>query len=164
MTYKPKPELEEGNYIAYTNEPDTVVDSAGSGGGGEGGGQFEPYNLKIAFTAVQGAAEVTTPEDFNGIVTVNGVGVTGFEIETLGDIKAAVATVSVNPLDFISIDDEVLNSRNYFFESIAYPEGYIPHFSFDGGTSTNSLYAGTYYGLIASDNGFLFVYVSKNVS
>lgn len=30
---KTKPELEAGNYIAYTDEPNTVVDNAGGGGG-----------------------------------------------------------------------------------------------------------------------------------
>lgn len=157
MAYKTKPELEEDNFIVYTNEPDTVVDSADIGGGG----QFEPYDLKIAFTAAEGAAEVTTPEDFNGAVKVNGVGVTRFEIETLGGIKAAVAAVSVNPLDFIFIDDDVLNSRNYSIETIVYPEGYIPDFSFNGGTSKTGLYAGTSYGLKTPDKGFLVVRVSQ---
>lgn len=35
---KTKPELERGNFIAYADEPNTIVDSAGGGGGGGGGG------------------------------------------------------------------------------------------------------------------------------
>ena len=31
---KTKPELERGNYLVYTDEPDTVYDSPGGGGGG----------------------------------------------------------------------------------------------------------------------------------
>lgn len=34
MANIPKPELEQGAYICYANEPDTNVDNAGSGGGG----------------------------------------------------------------------------------------------------------------------------------
>lgn len=32
MAIMPKPELERGNFIAYTDEPNTIVDNAGGGG------------------------------------------------------------------------------------------------------------------------------------
>ena len=35
MTNIPKPELEQGCYIAYTDEPNTVVSGSGGGGGGD---------------------------------------------------------------------------------------------------------------------------------
>lgn len=34
MTNVPKPNLEQGNYICYADEPDTIVDNSGGGGGG----------------------------------------------------------------------------------------------------------------------------------
>lgn len=33
MAIMPKPELEQGNFIAYTDEPNTVVSGSGGGGG-----------------------------------------------------------------------------------------------------------------------------------
>lgn len=38
MAIMPKPELERGNYIAYSDEPNTVVSGSGGGGGGGGDG------------------------------------------------------------------------------------------------------------------------------
>ena len=34
----PKPELEQGAYICYADEPDTIIDNTSGGGGGGGGG------------------------------------------------------------------------------------------------------------------------------
>lgn len=36
MSNIPKPELERGNFIAYADEPNTIVDNSGGGGGGGG--------------------------------------------------------------------------------------------------------------------------------
>ena len=55
MAYKTKPELEEGNFIVYTNEPDTVVDSADIGGGGSGASDvFEEYPFRVVFAPFEG--------------------------------------------------------------------------------------------------------------
>lgn len=71
MAYKTKPELEEGNFIVYTNEPDTFVDSADIGGGGGEGG--EEYAVKIVFKNLNGA--VTLSDFDKPPVTVNGVSI-----------------------------------------------------------------------------------------
>lgn len=64
---KTKPELEAGNYIAYTDEPDTIV-SAGGGGG-------ESYDVKLISVLTSGqVSEYTTFAFFS----INGEPVTGF--------------------------------------------------------------------------------------
>lgn len=162
MAYKTKPELEEGSYIAYTDEPDTVVD-AGSGGGGEGGGQFEPYDLKIMFGPKEGSPAIDTPEDFNGVVKINGVGVTGFAIESSGGVNVAAATVSVKPLDFIYIDADVLDSHDYRKQTVNFPVGYIPSY-YSGEISEDGIYAGSSHADIEANGTLLAVVVSKVIS
>lgn len=46
---KTKPELERGNFIAYADEPNTIVDNAGGGGGGGGGSSIcqLPYDYNL---------------------------------------------------------------------------------------------------------------------
>lgn len=82
MAYKPKPELEEGNYIAYTNEPDTVVDAgSGGGGGGEGAGG---NTGKCSFTIVVDSKTVD-PTVFDNLIKLNGELLSGFENRTSPD-------------------------------------------------------------------------------
>lgn len=128
MAYKPKPELEEGSYIAYTNEPDTVMDAGSGGGGGEG----EAYNIEIIFsTAPGGSSETINPGDFDGAVKINGVEVTGFKLIEPTITPAAGVTVSVKPFDSIFIDEDILSSHQYEITSSSFPDGYIPAFSLE---------------------------------
>lgn len=59
---KTKPELEAGNYIAYTDEPNTVVSGSGGGGGAvfleaDEGGPDTPLTPKFSFNDVKNALE-----------------------------------------------------------------------------------------------------------
>lgn len=73
----PKPELEAGNYIAYADEPNTIV--SGSGGGG-GGGESYDVMLVAALTTGNVSEYATFP-----FFSVNGEPVTGFTEESEPD-------------------------------------------------------------------------------
>lgn len=59
----PKPDLERGNYLVYTDEPDTVYDNAGGGGGGAAfdldydSSQLDPYIPTFTYNQVKNAIE-----------------------------------------------------------------------------------------------------------
>ena len=96
MAYMTKPELEEGNYIAYTDEPDTVVD-AGSGGGG-GGGTGEPYTMQLGILS---NAEIPNFASYP-FYEMNGNAITGFALEPAESGYSYVKEVKVNGGELIA--------------------------------------------------------------
>lgn len=97
----PKPDLERGNYLVYTNEPDTVVDSPGSGGGGSG----ESYDVDFIVTLTAGTlADYATIPFF----TIDGEEITGFEDLTEPDRQSIYKkTVTVKPGSVVEPNYEI---------------------------------------------------------
>lgn len=85
----PKPELERGNYLVYTNEPDTVIDSAGGGGGG--GGDEAAYDVTFVVFPDEEIIEYQTTPFFK----IDGVEISGFENMSLDEQFIYTKTYSV---------------------------------------------------------------------
>jgi hypothetical protein len=90
MARKTKSELEEGNYIAYTDEPYTVVDAGSGGGDGEGGGNLGKCSFTITIDK-----EVANPTVFNGLIKLNDEQLSGFANRALSDDEIPVPRLDV---------------------------------------------------------------------
>lgn len=118
---KTKPELEAGNFIAYADEPNTVVSGSGGGGGGivylqadpdEGGVTLVP---QFSFNQVKNALSAGK---FAVIKSSNGAGTTDFlYVETLEELPGdeendpvynVTARLGAGQITFTSNDPEKL--------------------------------------------------------
>ena len=95
MANMPKPELEQGNYIAYADEPGTVISGSGGGGGGGGGAAFllAPFGdsgiePQFSFNQVKAFVDVNTP--------------VFIKCETSNDEEGEIAILQVCGIDWIT--------------------------------------------------------------
>ena len=95
----PKPDLERGNYLCYTDEPDTIVDNSGGGGGGE------PYEMNFVVILTSGyLSDYATIPFF----TIDGEEITGFEDLTEPDNPSVYRkTVMVTPGSIVNANEEI---------------------------------------------------------
>lgn len=100
MTNIPKPDLERGNFIAYADEPGTIVDNAGGGGGGGGGAAFEEYQIAVhLYCGLDSSFEDIEPFK-DECILYNGEPITGFTMNT--DVGAFEKILNVKSLDVIT--------------------------------------------------------------
>lgn len=122
MAIIPKPELETGNYIAYTDEPGTVINGSGGGGGGivylqadPDGGSPPKLVPQFSFNQVKNALSAGK---FAVIKSSNGTDTTDFlYIETITEFPGddengpnyeVTARMGVGSITFISNDPDKL--------------------------------------------------------
>lgn len=99
---KTKPELEAGNYIAYTDEPNAVVSGSGGGGGGIAVFNIEVdengvYNPTFTYNEVKEAV-ISGKTPFTKAVFTDPTGVTSYE-------TSPIFNVADNASDSYSITD-----------------------------------------------------------
>lgn len=101
MANMPKPELEAGNFIAYTDEPNTVISGSGGGGGiavfnievDENG----VYNPTFTYNEVKEAV-ISGKTPFTKAVFTDSTGVTSYE-------TSPIFNVADNASDSYSVTD-----------------------------------------------------------
>ena len=86
MARKTKSELEEGNYIVYTDEPDTIVDAGSGGGGGNLG--------KCTFTIIIDSVDLA-PTSFDNKIKLNDELLSGFESRSVPGAEGSVSMLDV---------------------------------------------------------------------
>ena len=93
---KTKPELEAGNFIAYADEPNTVVSGSGGGGGGGGG---DAYDVMFVVLPDDDVTNYQTTPFFK----IDDVEISGFESMPADDLIIYAKTYSVNADSLITI-------------------------------------------------------------
>ena len=90
---KTKPELERGNFIAYADDPNTIVDNAGGGGGGGAAFLLAPFGdsgiePQFSFNQVKAFVDANTPVFIKS--------------ETSNDEEGEIAILQVCGIDWIT--------------------------------------------------------------
>lgn len=98
MAIMPKPELEQGNYLVYTDEPDTVYDNAGGGGGG--GAAFDEYQIAVHLYCGDDSSFEDIEPFKDECILYNGEPLTGFTMNS--DVGAFEKLLNVKALDVIT--------------------------------------------------------------
>ena len=112
----PKPELEQGCYIAYSNEPDTVVDNAGGGGAvylelDYDSSQLDPYTPTFTFNDVKNAIEAGNSVYARSVHSEEGYNYTEiYPILTLSDNGDDSYVVATNDYTFVATGPDVTMS------------------------------------------------------
>lgn len=168
MAYKPKPELEEGNYIAYTDEPDTVVDAGSGGGGGEGGAGdfFSEYPATVVFAPGEGASisEASLPNFAEGL-SVNGKYVTPRYVGEDGENPPHIVyEFTAKALDLIDAMGGQLKNDWYVDDTIDQSVGFIPAIHGVGAPLPVALYYAPPKEVVDSEGFMLVISVARRVS
>lgn len=121
MANIPKPDLERGNYLVYTDEPDTVIDSTGGGGGG-GGVYFDAeydiesetpsYTAKFSYNDVKNSVESGKIVCLRSVYTDPGSEANIIEIDLVSNLfenpDPVEYTVLAGKLSFTAADPDAL--------------------------------------------------------